>query len=178
MLAIRMPSPVKLICGVIYSKEEVYQRVKEILQRKFGEIDLESEKIDFYFTDYYDKEMGAPLYRKFISFRRLKDATILVGIKLFCIKVERKLSKDGHRQINIDPGYLNDAKFVLATTKDYAHRIYLGKGIYAEVTLRYGNGIFYDFPTTYPDYCSPQYKKVLLAVRKIYHEQAKDLSRK
>lgn len=176
MLVIVRPLPVKLICGFIYLDERLYQEAKKSLERKIGKVDFESEKINFNFTDYYAKEMGAPLYRRFFSFHKLADATFLVKLKLFCLKVEKKLSRDGKRQINIDPGYINDAKFVLATTKDYAHRIYLNKGIYAEVTLRYSNGEFCDFATTYPDYRSQQYKNALLAIRQIYHEQIKSPS--
>jgi hypothetical protein len=166
--------PVKFICGFIYSKEETYAGVRKKLQKKFGKIDFESEAIDFTFTDYYYKEMGKPLFRKFISFEKLKDPGIFVDIKLFCIKIEKKYSKNGEREINIDPGYLNEAKIVLTTTKDFHHRIYLGKAIYAEVTLYYSNGNFQDLPTTYPDYRTQQYKDIFLSIREKYHKQVKN----
>jgi hypothetical protein len=178
MLSLNFPLPVKFICGFIYRQEEIYQKAKKILQNKFGSIDFENQKLAFTFTQYYDKEMGSPLFKRIISFTRLRDAAEFIKIKLFCIKVERKFLSNKNRQVNIDPGYLNDAKLVLLTTKDYAHRLYLGKGVFAEVTLRYSDGAFYDLAHTYPDFRSPQYKEILLSIRQRYHEQIKKLPSK
>jgi hypothetical protein len=175
MLEIKPPLFVKFISCFIYRDEEYYLKAKEILQKKFGFIDFESEKIEFSFTNYYDKEFGKPLFRRFISFLKLRDAASFVKIKLFCIKIEHRLSKNGKRLVNIDPGYITEAKLVLTTTKDYSHRIYLGKAIYAEVTLYYSGGSFRNFTTTYPDFRSPVYKKVLSHIREIYHHQLKEL---
>jgi len=61
------------------------------------------------------------------------------------------------RPLNLDPGYLTEAKLVLASTKDHAHRIYLGRGIYAEVTLHYQNGRWQSHDWTYPDFQRPDY---------------------
>jgi hypothetical protein len=94
-----------------------------------------------------------------------------VEIKLFCLRLEKKLSILGKRTINIDPGYITEAKLVLTTTKDFHHRIYLGKGVYAEVTLYYRNGGFCEFPTTYPDYRTPQYKQILSQIRETYRHK-------
>jgi hypothetical protein len=174
MLERKLSLPVKFICAFLYREEDIYTATKKILCRKFGKIDFESERIDFNFTDYYEKEMGKPLFRKFLSFAKLPDASNFVKIKLFCIKIEKKLSQNGKRNINIDPGYLTEAKLVLTTTKDYSHRVYLSKGIHAEVTLYYSGGKFCDFATTYPDYQTAQYKEILLKIRKIYHEQIKN----
>ncbi|UCC95578.1 MAG: DUF4416 family protein [Candidatus Omnitrophota bacterium] len=162
---------VKFLCGAIYSHEEAYNNAKRILIKKFGNFDFESQRIDFHFTDYYTKEMGKPLFRRFISFKKLRNPQECVKIKTFCIAVERKLSREGRRTVNIDPGYLNEAKLVLFTTKDFSHRIYLGKGIYGEVTLSYRKGNFCDLPTTYPDYRTPAYKHILLSIRDLYRRQ-------
>jgi hypothetical protein len=164
---------VKFICGFIYSKENIYRKVKTIMERKLGNIDFESEIIDFTFTDYYYTEIGKPLFRRFVAFKELRVAEELVKIKLFCINLERRFSLKEKRTINIDPGYLNDAKLILSTTKDFYHRIYLSRGIYAEVTLYYKKGNFCDFPTTYPDYRTYQYKSIFFSIRKIYHQQIK-----
>ena len=171
MLEIHLPLPVKFICGFIYTTEDIYQNTKKYLERKFGLIDFESERIDFTFTEYYHPEMGKPLSRRFISFKKLRKPEQFVNIKLYCLRLEKKFAHNLHRQINIDPGYINEAKLVLTTTKDFAHRICLGKGIYAEVTLSYLKGSFSEFPTTFPDYQTSQYKKIFFYIRKIYHQQ-------
>jgi len=168
---LQRPKPVKFICGFIYSYEDVYLKVKKIMRKKFGRIDYESQIIDFDFTDYYYKEMGKPLFRRFVSFEELKSPSDFVKIKLWCIKIEKKISQQGKRKINIDPGYINEGKLVLTTTKDYYHRIYLEKGIYVEVTLYYKNKNFCDLPTTYPDYRTHLYKSIFLFIREIYRKQ-------
>lgn len=171
MLERTIPLPAKFVSAFIYREEEQYISAKNILQKKFGPADFESEKLNFNFTNYYANEMGKPLFRRFLSFQKLCKIQDFVKIKLFCIKLERKFSEYRKRRVNIDPGYITEAKFVLTTTKDYSHRIYLGKGIYAEVELYYSDGGFYDFSTTYPDYRTPEYKRALVTIREIYHEQ-------
>ena len=171
MHKIQLPAPVKFICGFIYTCEKIYQDTKIILEKKFGEIDLESERIDFNSTDYYYSEMGKPLFRHFISFKKLRRPEQFIAIKLYCVKIEKKFALDSRRKINIDPGYLNEAKLVLTTTKDFSHRLHLGKGIYAEVTLRYLKNSFSEFPTTFPDYRTSRYKEIFLNIRKIYRLQ-------
>ncbi len=173
MLQIQLPLPVKFIIGFIYSTEDVYKASKKILEKKFGPIDFQSRCIDFAFTDYYTKEMGQPLFRKFLSFKKLQKCEKAVTDKLFCIKLEKKYAIGGRRTINIDPGYLNEAKLVLTTTKDFSHRIHLGKGVYAEVTLRFENKCFSELPTTFPDYRTKEYKDIFNSIRKIYRDQIK-----
>lgn len=177
MLKKHFPLPVKFICGFIYSSEATYLKVRKIFERKFAKIDLESPCFDFTFTHYYEREMGSPLYRRFVSFEKLRDAAEFVSIKLFCIKIEKKFANGMNRTINIDPGYINDAKLVLTTTKDYSHRIYVGEGIFEEVTLYYKDSGFKDFETTYPDYKTPEYKKIFLSVRDKYREQIKSYAK-
>lgn len=173
MLYRNFPLPVKFICSFIYQQEEIYQKTRLILQRKFGKIDFETDSLNFSFTHYYEKEMGSPLSRRFISFLKLKRPDELVYAKLFCMKIEKKFAKANKRAINIDPGYLNEAKLVLTTTKDYNHRIYVGRGIFEEVTLCYTNFGFKDFNTTYPDYRTPEYKNFFLTIRENYRKQIK-----
>ncbi|MCF7870327.1 MAG: DUF4416 family protein [Candidatus Omnitrophica bacterium] len=168
MLKLNFPKPAKFIAAFIYANEIVYQKTKKILTKKFGKIDYESEQLNFDSTDYYQSEMGKPLFRKFISFQKLKDPAQFIKIKLFCLKLEKKFSKNSLRTINIDPGCINQAKLVLTTTKDFAHRIYLGKGIYAEVTLFYKGGRFNHLPTTFPDYRTNTYKDIFEQIRNIY----------
>ncbi len=173
MLKLNFPKPVKFISGFIYNNEKVYLETKKILSKKFGKTDYESNKINFDSTNYYYPEMGKPLFRKFLSFLHLKDPCQFIEIKLFCLKLEKKFAEKNLRIINIDPGYLNEAKLVLTTTKDFSHRIYLGKGVYAEVTLTFKGGGFSDLPTTFPDYRTDTYKDIFKKIRKIYITQTK-----
>lgn len=174
MLHPQFPLPVKVICAFIYSQEKIYQKVKVILTKKLGKIDFESEIIAFNFTPYYYKEMGQPLFRRFISFQKLQKPEYLIETKLFCMKIEAKFAVEERRIVNIDPGYINSAKLVLATTKDFSHRIYLGKGVFAETTLYFSNGDFCAFPTTFPDYCTDGYRGIFCSIRLIYQKNLND----
>lgn len=157
---------VKLITGLI-GKEILFDEVKTKLSRKFGEIDFESKILGFTYTDYYNQEMGADLKRQFLSFKRLIYPELIIAIKNYTNTIESKFfSSNKKRSVNIDPGYLSLSKLVLATTKDHQHRIYLGKGIYAEVTLRYTNKTFSSWEWTYPDYCSKEYISIFNHLRK------------
>jgi len=171
MLKLTPPLPVKFICAFIYSSEDIYNKTKKILTSRFGPIDFESKLIDFNFTDYYTQEMGKPLWRKFISFKKLRRPEKFDKIKRFCVSLEKRFAIGNKRIVNIDPGYLNEAKLVLTTTKDFSHRIYLRKGIFAEVTLSYHERDFEHFPTTFPDYRTRLYKDTFLSIRDIYRGQ-------
>ncbi|MBN3040759.1 MAG: DUF4416 family protein [Candidatus Omnitrophica bacterium] len=173
MLDIQIPKPVKFISGFIYSEEKIFNKTIRLMTKKFGRIDFQSKIIPFDFTDYYEKEMGQNLKRRFVSFERLQKPDNFASIKIFCNKLEKKLLKKRSRLINIDPGYINEAKLVLTTTKDYSHRIYLKKGIFAEVTLKYMNGNFIHLDTTFPDYRTKTYKEAFMQVRNIYRNQIK-----
>jgi len=169
--------PVKLFMGFIFANELYFIKAKEILINKFGTLDLESKTIDFIYTDYYNKEMGQGLKRKFISFKKLIQPQILPDIKIFTNKLENKLSIEKRRNINIDPGYLDMAKVILASTKDYSHRIYLRKGIFAEVTLFYQNKELQPWPWTYPDYKTQDYREIFSKIRELYIQQIKCLKK-
>lgn len=157
--------PVKLIIGLI-AREDLFEPVEKILRRKFGIIDFKSEILDFNFTDYYQPEMGIGLKRRFLSFKQKILPRDLSRIKVYTNHIEKKFSKNnGSRQINIDPGYLTLAKLVLATTKDYQHRLYLDQGIFAEVTLRFQGKTFTSWEWTYPDYRSPAYINIFNHIR-------------
>ena len=171
MISLHFPKKVKFLVGFIYSDEEVYLRAKNILRKKYGEFDFESQTIPFDFTDYYCEEMGTHLKRRFLSARKLFKLTDFVAIKHYCIKIEKMFSCSGMRKINIDPGYLNDAKLVLLTRKNFFHRIYLGKGIYAEVTLYYSKKKINYLPWTYPDYRTEEYTDIILKIRNTYMSQ-------
>jgi hypothetical protein len=164
-------APAKLITGFIFKEENIFNKTKDILKRHFGVIDFESQALVFTHTDYYEKEFGKNLKRKFISFKDLALPQNLPQIKIYTNKLEKRLSINGLRLINIDPGYLDLSKLVLASTKDYKHRIYLDKGIYAEVTLFYQNKSFRPWDWTYPDYKTQAQITIFNQIRQIYAEQ-------
>ncbi len=170
---ITVAAPVKLVAGLIFKNEIVLNKTQKILNRLFGETDYASPIIPFSFTDYYDEEMGPGLKRKFLSFKKLIPSPKLAEIKILTNKIEAMLSRGESREINIDPGYLTLAKLVLASTKDYYHRIAISKNIFAEITLYYKNNNFNFFEWTYPDYKSSDYLKVFLQIREIYAQQIK-----
>ncbi|MBI3991546.1 MAG: DUF4416 family protein [Candidatus Omnitrophica bacterium] len=165
--------PVKLIIGMIFSQIQLFSKVKELLEEKFGAIDFESSIMDFNYTAYYETEMGNNLKRSFISFKGLIPPEDISSIKLFTNKLESDFAIDASRKINLDPGYLTLDKFVLATTKNYQHRIYLRDGIYAEMTLRYKKRSFEPWEWTYPDYRTEEYIKYFNEAREIYRQQSK-----
>lgn len=163
---------VKVIVGFIFSDAALLNRAEESLSRKFGPFDAESAVFDFCHTDYYKEEFGENLKRKFVSLKRLVYPENIFRVKLITNKIEKKVSKDGKRSVNIDPGYITESKLVLLTTKDYSHRIYIRKGIYAETTLKFRNGTFGSIETTYSDYKSGGYIKFFNGVRAMYREEA------
>ncbi len=160
---------VKLIVGLLSGDIDVMNKAREMLVASYGLIDFESAASEFTQSDYYHKEMGDGLKRRFISFRDLLSIKDIYKVKLTTNSLEQKFSKHGSRVINIDPGYLDLAKLVLLSTKDYTHRIYLDKGIYAEVTLFYKDKRFNAWPWTYPDYKSEGYLEIFNHIRDIYN---------
>jgi len=170
------PEPTKLIIGLIFKDGSLLIETQNILRRHFGNFDYESAVIPFIYTDYYEKEFGKDLKRKFLSFEKLIHSEKLSRIKNLTNKIETKFYRGKLRRINIDPGYLTLAKLVLASTKDYNHRIYLNNGIFAEITLSYQNKSFRPREWTYPDYRSCEYIEIFLRIRNIYALQIKRIS--
>ncbi len=166
------PLPVKLIAGLIANDPVLFTSAKKILTKLFGKIDSESAIFDFNKTDYYEKEMGKDLKRLFLSFEGLMPAGRLVRCKLLTNAIEKKLSRGlKNRAINIDPGYVSLSKLILATTKNFAHRIYAGGGIFEEITLSFKDSTFQPGEWTYPDYRSADHIAFFNEIRKKYYLQ-------
>ena len=146
------PDPVKLICGILASDTGWLEKSHEILAREFGPLDLKSEIVPFDFTSYYENELGPAVLRQYVSFELLLDPGELASIKLTTNRLEEELSEDGVRRSNLDPGWLDLSKMVLATTKDATYRVYLGEGIYAQSTLYFEKGTYRPWEWTYADY--------------------------
>ena len=176
MGAIRPPRPVNLICGLISNDEDLMARAARLLSEYAGPTDLASELWPFDSTDYYDVEMGEDLRRRFVSFERLIDPVELASLKILTNQLEARVCHQlglptDRRRVNMDPGYITTSKLVLATTKDFGHRVYLRDGIYAESTLHYADGRWEPWPWTYPDYADARYHAFFEQVRERYKEK-------
>jgi hypothetical protein len=165
---------VKLFSGIIYGNQEIYTETKEKLQHMFSPVDLETEPFNFDFTTYYNREMGSPLYRRFISFEKLISPGELPGIKLLTNKIEVETSINGNRVVNLDPGYLSGANVIIATTKNNYHRVPLSKGIYAHMEYVIKKKRLVPLEWTYPDFKSSQYMDFFEKLIPIYKQNLKD----
>lgn len=163
--------PVKLLTGFIFKESSYFDQAQELLCKEFGEMDFQSPILPFDHSTYYCKELGNGLKRKFVCFKRLISPGILPDIKIFSNHLEEKFSFNSNRCINIDPGYLTLAKLVLASTKDYAHRIYLGQEIFAEITLCYKGKSFVPLSWAYPDYQNAACINIFNHMRALYYQQ-------
>ena len=167
--------PVKLFMGVLYSDEVLLTAALAQLEGLYGPIDYRSEPWPFEVSDYYVPEMGSPIWRIFIGFRRLMGPQDIVRIKLETNEVEAALSSEGLRKVNLDPGYLDYDKVVLASAKYNGQKVYLDHGIWADLTLRYEKGKFYPYPWSFPDFKSETYYATFLALRQTYKTAMRDL---
>lgn len=171
----RAPDPAKLVVGVFTSEKSVFESVASDLIEEFGPVDVVSPWFPFDYTDYYAPEMGSPLFRRMLSLEQPIEQRKLAQIKCDTNVIEERYAVDGRRRVNIDPGYMLQAQFVLATGKNYSHRIYIGRGIYADLTLMYSKGRFETLPWTYPDYADRRMHDYLNRVRKKYIVDLKGL---
>jgi hypothetical protein len=167
-MLVQDPTPVKVICGILYSDTELLERAILACEREFGPIDYRSDAWPFDITDYYDGEMGSPIERIFISFLKLADPGELAGWKHITNRIETKLAVDGQRKVNLDIGYLDFDKLVLASAKYNGQKVYLGQGIYADPTLHYSKGQFEAYFSAFPDFKDDRYYGALLEIRERY----------
>lgn len=156
-----------LFNGILFADDSRIDLAVRELTAEFGAIVHESPVLHWHHSSYYADELGGEVRRKLI----LHDSTVpqerLVEAKLKTNLIEQRLSRAGRRTVNIDPGYLTLSKVVLASTKNYCHRIYLGKGIYAEVTLSFFDGGYQPGRFTYRDYTQRDYIDFFLRGREL-----------
>lgn len=170
----------KLIIGVIYHDKEVLDEALRILIDEFGEVDLVSEEFSFSceFSTYYDDELGGEGLRRIYSFKNTVAPDRQADIKIRTNEIEAAFSVDGKRKINLDPGFINHGRLMLATTKETGFRVPLKDGIYTELTLFYARGAWQKFPWTYRDYQSERVQRFITEVREIYlSERRENLSK-
>lgn len=164
-----VPPLSKLVISALISSPELESELVNDLEREFGQVDLVSERMAFECTRYYEPEMGADIHRRMVSFKGLVPPGGLIDVKCRAQALEDRFRDSSRRRkCNLDPGLLSLHNFVLATHKGYTHRIYLGKGIYADLTLIYQRGSFRPLEWTYPDYASAPMIELLNLIRNAY----------
>ncbi|MCM0756700.1 DUF4416 family protein [Desulfovibrio aminophilus] len=173
MSAPRVPEPGLLVLSVLCAEwEACWPELSAALEERFGPADFVSGFMDFGHTAYYDRELGAPLRRRMLAFERLVPLDCLPEAKLFTNGLERAGARpDGGRRFNLDPGVLTQERLILATGKNFTHRVYLGQGIWADLTLVYTGGGWLVLPWTFPDYAAPDMLELLSAMREHYRRK-------
>ncbi|MFZ0390662.1 MAG: DUF4416 family protein [Calditrichia bacterium] len=176
---IRSHLPVKIFTAITFTAavdpDAVLVRMAEVA----GPVNARSPVYDFdSFTRYYQDEMGCGLQKFMAAFQQVKPPESLIDLKIAANHLEEEFADGGNRPVNIDPGYLTAAKVVLATTKDYDHRLYLGRGIFGDVHLKFREGRYQDNPWTYPDYQQPQIKSFFQSIRTDYMVQLQEIRNK
>lgn len=172
MRTLGLIEPVLLIVAAFSRHRGLLDETAHRLIVEFGPLALQGPSIDFRNTSYYEATMGTGLIKCFWAFERLLEPDQLAHTKRQTIQLEQDVIQGQRfteeRPLNLDPGFLSLGKFVLATTKDQAHRVYLHGGIFAEVTLRFHDGEFEPRPWTYPDWQLPQVLQFLKEARQFY----------
>ncbi len=176
---VKVPDLVNLVMFIFAPNVDYWiGELKSVLEEHFGSMDYISPALDFEkYTYYYSEEMGYGIKGKLLSFERLIHPSQLPDIKLTTNEIEEFYKVEGNRRVNIDPGYIHHTQFVLASTKAWGNRIYLSKGIYAEITLMYYRGKFVHFDFTYPNYREEEYKRELEKIRSLYIKKRKRILR-
>ncbi len=184
-MATRNPNQpqVKIFFAIMTTCEDTRRRVEAIIEDTYSPIDHRDETYPFDpLTKYYEPEFGTELTKQVFSTTDLVTPRDLVDIKIYTNEIEEQFASGPEpatsRTVNIDPGYLNHSKVVLATTKDHAHRLYIDHGIFEEITLSFNRRekSYLPNPWTYPDYQMPERLQFFAKVRETYNRQLKEVS--
>jgi hypothetical protein len=175
MARISTVTPVKLFIATLHAPDAPVDETASELKKNWGEFDYSSGDFPFEATGYYREEMGASLLRRFFSFSNLIGPGQIVEAKLFTNRLEDRFRRDGRRIINLDPGYLDFYKVVLASTKFGGQKVYMREGIYADMTLVHFKGKWESFAWGFPDFKSGAYDQVLFKIRDLYKAQLRQL---
>ncbi len=156
---------VKYFVAVLYRDPAMFEQVRAELVRRWGAIDYEGSAHSFDLTDYYRDEMGEGLVRRIVAFERLMPPTELVGMKHACNEIEDQLAIEGRRRANLDCGYVDHHKVVLASMKGAGHKLYLADGVWGDFTCRWQRGAFQPFEWSFPDFKEGRYRDELARIR-------------
>ncbi|MGI6395066.1 MAG: DUF4416 family protein [bacterium] len=177
MSELLLPLKANLTLSVMYREETLLAEVKKNLEQLYGKIDMISDSYCFSdISPYYNPEMGEKINKIIFSFEKTIEKSALADVKVKSVEIENSYSVNGLRQLNLDPGLITLENFILATGKNFSHRIYLKNGVYAEVTLMFGKkGLIKELPWTYRDYLFEPAKSFLLNVRELYRVKRAEL---
>jgi hypothetical protein len=171
------PEPVKMFIAILWADADALSRGQKRLTEIWGEMDFQGPDRPFDMTDYYASEMGTSLFRRMVSFQRLVSPETLVETKLQCNQLEEELRGPAGRRVNLDSGYLDHNKIVLASAKGLGQKIYIAQGIWADLVGRYRAGRYQAFEWTFPDFKDGRYDEELAEIRRTYLQQLRALSR-
>lgn len=178
---ITQPNTVLPLIAVFSIYPEAIEWAKNRIAYRWGELGPYSIPFEFDNTNYYDSTMGAGLKKQFFTVATPQDPSLLIDWKIQSNAWEEKYAqiagKPEVRPLNIDPGYIDLGKLVLASSKDFAHRIYLGRGIYAEITLNFRDGVWESHHWTFPDYQRADYHEFFTRARSYLHQLRRDMKR-
>ena len=163
--------PVKLICGFMWNAAVDIRPAIQIIQQNWGRFDAKTPEFDFSHTQYYLDEFGDHLKKQYVSFERMVSIDDIPDIKILSNEIEERFIHNGSRSVNIDPGYVADAKILMATTKNLAHRTYIGKNIFADLQLIFRRQTYEPTPWTFADMREPRMIEFFNGVREKYIEQ-------
>ena len=171
------PGLVKPVVGVLAASPQLLDAARQVIATSLAPIDLASAPVEWTVSTYYQREMGREIWRQYLSLEALKSADELVRLKRRTNELEERWRTSHGRSVNLDPGYVDLDKLVLASTKNTAHRVYIGHGIYAEATLHYAHGRFQPWPYTYPDYTAADAIDFFTRVRERLRAQCRVVTR-
>lgn len=167
------PVPVKYFIAALYSNVKVFEYTKTLIAREWGTIDYCGDNHLFDITDYYDEDMGSPQIRQILTFETLYPPDLIVAMKLRCNELEEIVRYNGKRVVNLDAGYMDHNKVLLASAKEAGQKVYLDKGVYADLAGRYKNGKYQPFEWSFPDFKDGRYDTELCTIRAKYMRQLK-----
>lgn len=173
----QMVDPVKLLVAILWVDAEALGKALRSLSDEWGKIDFSGSDRPFDATDYYVPEMGTGIRRRLVAFARLVAPEDIRHAKLICNEIEDRLADADGRRVNLDIGYLDRSKIVLASVKFAGQKIHLGGGVYADMIARYQQGRYEPFEWTFPDFRDGRYDEELAKIRRNYLDQLRSTRR-
>lgn len=159
------PAPVQPIVGLLAASPALLAEAGAALTETVAPIALASAVRPWTQSEYYRAEMGEAIWRQYLALDALMVPEELADLKLLTNQLEERWRGGTGRAVNLDPGYLDLLRVVMASTKDAAHRVAIAAGVYAEATLHFAHGRFQPWSYTYPDYAGDDALEFFTRVR-------------